>query len=109
MNKPNVCVDFDGVINTYTGWNGPDDLYKPRQGVKEFLSELREKYTVIIFTVRDTLKVCQWMNLYSLPFDKITNKKVGAVAYIDDRSLKFNGNFDETLTELKNFKAHWEE
>lgn len=30
-------------------------------------------------------------------------------SYIDDRSLKFNGNFDETLTELKNFKAHWEE
>lgn len=109
MNKPNICVDFDGVINTYTGWNGPDDLYKPRQGVKEFLTTLSETYNLIIFTVRDVWRVREWMKLYSLPFDEITNKKVGAIAYIDDRALKFTGNYNETLNELRNFKAHWEE
>ena len=107
--KPMVCVDFDGVLNTYNGWKGVDELYFPRDGSKLFLEELSKKYTVTIFTTRDTVKVRDWMKKYDMYYDNITNVKKGAVCYIDDRGLKFNGNYHETLQELSEFHAWWEE
>jgi hypothetical protein len=44
-----------------------------------------------------------------MPFSIITNRKVGAVAYIDDRGLRFEGSYEKVLYELRNFKTHWQE
>lgn len=104
----NVCVDFDGVLNNYTGWKGVDELYTPREGAKEFLLKLHENYKVIIFSTRDNDMVSEWLDKYDLYYDFVTSVKVGAVAYIDDRGIKFNGDYNEVLDELNNFKAHWE-
>lgn len=106
--KPILCIDFDGVLNTYDGWRGEDDLFSPRENAKEFLEYLRERYFIVIFTVRPADKVRDWMKFHGLYFDDITNEKIGAVAYIDDRALKFNGNFHDTINELQCFKTHWE-
>lgn len=109
MSKPTVCVDFDGVLNTYKGWVNEDYLYEPREGAKQFLETLSEDYTVVIFTVRDKKKVNEWLNQYDMPFSIITDRKVGAVAYIDDRGLRFEGSYEKVLYELRNFKTHWQE
>lgn len=110
MSKPRICVDFDGVLNTYTGWKGREELYKPQEGVYEFLEELDSKFDVVIFTTRDSELVWDWLEKYHLDFfvGEVTDIKGGAVAYIDDRALKFNGDYAETLSELKEFKTHWE-
>ena len=105
--KSNVCVDFDGVLNNYTGWNGEDDLSTPREGAREFLQNLQEEYTVVIFTARDKDKVKEWLELYDLPFDSVTNIKEGAVAYIDDRAIRFDGDYNKCLSELYSFEPHW--
>ena len=107
--KSNVCVDFDGVLNNYTGWNGEDDLSTPREGAREFLQTLHEEYTVVIFTARDKDKVKEWLELYDLPFDSVTNIKEGAVAYIDDRAIRFDGDYSKCLSELYSFEPHWVE
>ncbi len=107
--KLNVCVDFDGVLNNYKGWKGEEELFNPRKNTKKFLQELEQEYNVIIFTTRDEDNIKQWLDLYGMPYDKITNIKEGAVAYIDDRALKFNGSYEDCLKELKNFKAYWED
>ena len=111
MSRQRICVDFDGVLNTYKGWKGNDELYEPRIGAKEFLEELSVQYYVVILTTRNVEKVWEWLREYGLDFlvDEVTDIKVGAVAYIDDRALKFNGNYLETLIELNNFKTHWED
>ena len=59
-----VCVDFDGVLNNYTGWVSEDELFTIREGAKEFMEKLNRKYDVIIFTVRDVDKVKKWMDDY---------------------------------------------
>ena len=59
--KPIVCVDFDGVLNDYEGWRGPNYMYKPLPGTKEFLKKLSEKYTVGIFSTRDPFRLRQWL------------------------------------------------
>ena len=41
-------------------------------------------------------------------FLEITNTKCPAILYIEDRALTFNGNFNETLLQVYNFKTFWE-
>ena len=109
MSKNTVCVDFDGVLNNYTGWKGVTELYTPRDGAKEFMGELRKDYHVVVFTTRDNNLVREWLEKYNILFDDVTSTKIGAVCYIDDRGLQFNGDFNETLNQLSDFKAHWEQ
>lgn len=107
--KPNICIDFDGVLNNYCGWEGVDKLSTPKEGAKWFLEELSKDYTVTIFTTRDTVRVKNWMKKYNMYYDNITNVKRGAFCYVDDRGLTFNGNYEEILEKISNFKAWWED
>ena len=104
-----VCVDFDGVLNTYKGYKG-DNLGTPRPGCKEFLEQLSKEYDVVIFSVRRYAKIIKWLNEYNLLqyVVNVTSYKPRAVAYIDDRAIQFNGNYEQTLKELKGFKTYWE-
>ena len=105
-----VAIDFDGVLNTYDGWNGVDDLFEPREGVWHFLALLNEKYDVVIFTNRDTFKVWEWLVEFRLAeyVSRVTNVKPRAFVYVDDRALKFDGDFDSALREIGCFTTHWE-
>jgi hypothetical protein len=54
MGKPILCVDFDGVIHSYTsGWKGADVIPDPPvDGAMEFLLNATEKFRVAIFSSR---------------------------------------------------------
>lgn len=108
MNKPTICVDFDGVLNNYKGYDGVN-LGTPRKGAKEFLRKLSQDYTVRIFSVRKYTDVIVWLNNNGmLDFvDDVTSFKVPAVAYIDDRAVNFDGDYDKTLEQVKDFKPYW--
>jgi hypothetical protein len=112
MKAKRVCVDFDGVLAQYTGWKGPGIMGEVRPGAFEFLTGLDVLgYVVIVFTTRDPERVNRWLidnGLIDL-VDQITNQKLPAVAYIDDRALRFNGDFQATLVELQRFKPFWRE
>lgn len=109
MSDKIICVDFDGVLNTYTGYKGDDELFEPKPGVEEFLSVLSKKGLVVIHTARDSAKVRTWLKKYNL--DKyvytVTKVKVPALVYIDDRAIQHNGCFEDTLKSLESFKVHW--
>ncbi len=108
--KPTVCLDFDGVLNNYTHYD-PNNCFTPRPGAKEFLEKLNENYTVVILTARRFDKVERWLKNYGLRkyvFD-VTNIKPPAVAYIDDRGIEFNGNYDIVLKQLEHFQPYWKE
>ena len=108
--KPPICVDFDGVLNNYAGYDG-ENLGTIKHGAKEFLQKLNEEYTVTILTVRGYEPVMKWLDENQLLeyVDFVTKIKPPAVAYIDDRAVCFKGDYKETLEELKGFKTYWEE
>lgn len=106
MIKKTICVDFDGVLNEYDGYE-EGDLGEPLTGSKEFIKELRKKYEVVILTSRQKEQVIDWLNNNGFPSMKVTNRKVPAVAYIDDRAIQFNGNYKKVISQLKNFKPYW--
>src|SRR3989344_7925162 len=105
MIKNPICIDFDGVIAKYEGWKGEDHYGEPIEGAKEFLEKMQSVgLKFIIFTTRDIKKVNDWFKKYKLAKPhKITNIKVPSPLYIDDRCIRFNGNFNELLEDIKDF------
>jgi len=107
-----ICLDFDGVFNDYAGWKGKDFLGEPKEGIKEFLVKLSKKFDkIVIETTRDRLDVAVWLKKHGLEkyIINIYDKKPIATVYIDDRAIKFNGDFKDTLKELEHFNTYWEE
>jgi hypothetical protein len=107
-----VAVDFDGVLNTYTGWLGEYNLYDPRPGAKEFIEELFDLgYDVFIHTTRNPDRVYEWLRDHQFPSInriQITQVKPPALCYVDDRAVCFNGDFHKSIEQIKTFKTHWE-
>ena len=106
MTKKTICVDFDGVLNEYDGYE-EGNLGEPLSGSQDFIKELRRKYKVVILTSRQKEQVIDWLNNNGFPSMKVSNRKVPAVAYIDDRAIQFNGNYKKVISRLKNFKPYW--
>ena len=106
--KPIICLDFDGIFNNYQGYDG-DNIGQPRPGIEEFLQELNKKYRVWICSVRRYSKIQVWLDQHDLLkyVEFVTSYKPPAVAYVDDRAIRFNGNYEETLKEIKKSKPYW--
>lgn len=108
---PVVCVDLDGVLNEYRGWHGYVEDYPVAEGAHAFMLVLYAQFkTVIVFTATTPLSVAvEWLQKNSLDtfVDYITNWKVPASGYIDDRAVCHRGDFFNTLAEVQNFKPHW--
>lgn len=130
MSRKTVCLDFDGVLNTYDGWRGEDELFEPRPGAVEFVHALRERgYTVAIHSTRDPSKVAWWLIAHGFakhvgirplgirPHEPnidgpelelfVCARKPPAVAYVDDRAIRFRGDYGEVLRELEDFQPYW--
>jgi hypothetical protein len=110
--KKSVCIDLDGVLAKYDGWQGLDNIGEPREGAPEFTKRLREHYRIVIFTTRVKLdmddrpkgetveslrrRVGEWLDLHGFVWDEIYvgQGKPIAVAYVDDRAVAIPTNPD---------------
>ena len=123
MRKPILCLDFDGVLHSYTsGWKGADVVPDPpTPGMAAFLDKAVEVFDVQIFSSRthqtggvDAMKAFIWDALthhFDCPFagdprsleralavrDAISypTEKPPAMVSIDDRALCFTGNWSD--------------
>jgi hypothetical protein len=106
-----VCVDFNGVLDAYEGWRGERHFDAPREGAREFLEELvRSGYSVVVFTTRYAPDVWAWLRVYDLAHlvVDVTDRKLPAHVFVDDRAVCFRGDFSATLDAIHQFAAHWE-
>jgi len=114
-----VAIDFDGVINSYTGWKGPTVTEDPVSNAVESLDTLLgQGYKVVIYSTRaQTAEGLQTIREYLLKHSgspamvegiEITDKKPIAHVYIDDRAITFKGDWEETLKQIEEFKPWME-
>lgn len=98
---------MDGVLNEYCGRFDEFHIPQIRKGAKKFLKVLSKDYIIKIFTSRNCNLVTQWIsdNNISNLVNGVTNQKEPAFLIIDDRCIKFNGNYNDILNEIKNFKV----
>lgn len=90
-----IAIDFDGVIHKYSkGWHDKTVYDVPIEGAFDAINRLQIKgYTVYILTARNPTEVEAWMTKHYPPeygpIPDISNVKRAAVAYIDDRAIRF--------------------
>lgn len=113
-----VAVDFDGVIHSYEkGWQDGTIYGDFMPGAVVALSRLMHSYAVFVHTTRNARQVARWIEDRSghgiecttrVPrsgfwnnqgYLLITNRKLPALAYIDDRGIRFS-NWDQALADL---------
>lgn len=105
-----VCIDLNGVLDTYRGWQGAVTWHPPREGADAFLRELRERgYEVVVLTTRAPRDAGDWLRRAGLwrHVDSVTDRKLPALAYVDDRALPFRGSFERVLRRLEGFRPFW--
>ena len=102
--KTNIGIDFDGVIHKNSkGFNDGTIYDSAIKGTKQALKVISQRYTIIVFTAKaksdrplvdgKTGKQLVWEWLKEKKLDKyiteVTSEKPRAVAYIDDKAIKF--------------------
>ena len=122
MTKPILCLDFDGVLHSYTsGWQGVDVIPDEAvEGAIQFLKDSLVDFEVQIFSSRSHQKggipaMQQWLKecLFET-FEFWEAKRVfagigwptnkpPAMVTIDDRAIRFTGKWPsvESLLEFK--------
>ena len=109
--KKKILIDLDGVLNQYGKEKFNENFIPPvKEGVKDFLEKLFNDGTELyLFTTRNLLLASKWLidNNIDKYFKDITNVKIPAYLYIDDRCIRFDGDYTETIKEIDNFKVYW--
>ena len=105
-----ILIDLDGVLNEYNGVFDKDFIPKPRANVEIFLSKLSKNFQLKLFTTRSLLLASKWLieNDLDKYFVDVTNVKNLSWLMIDDRCLKFDGNYEHLVNEISNFQPWWE-
>ena len=111
----NLAIDFDGVIHKNSRGFYDGTIYDvPIEGSREALELLSKKYNIVLCTCKakpdrglvngktGIEMVWAWLEKYDMSqfVTKVTAEKPRAVAYIDDKGIRFN-DWSECLGNLK--------
>jgi phosphoheptose isomerase len=111
----NIGVDFDRVIHKCSKGYYDGTIYDgPIEGSFEGLKKLSKKYTVIVYTCKakpdrglvngktGTELVWEWLEKHNMSqfVSKVTSEKPRAVAYIDDKAIRFT-SWEDCLKQVK--------
>ncbi len=113
-----ICVDFDGVITQMV--SSIEEFGEPIEGVQKSLRELKTLgYRLIIHTARPNsddhiAKLQSYLRVNRIPYDTIQTDPEGpwssskplADLYIDDRALRFEGNWTQAVQQAKELLGH---
>ena len=92
-----ICVDFDRTIHKYSrSWVNGRIYDEPVDGAIKAIKMLKDRgFKIIICTARSPLGekrngwIRIWLEKHGLKDIKVTFKKPRAIAYIDDRAIRF--------------------
>jgi histidinol phosphatase-like enzyme len=99
MDSKAIAIDFDGVIHKYSnGWKDGTCYDEPIENAIESLVTLYDNgFKVIIYSTRGRIQILDYITKHfnrlfpqrEMIDIEITNIKPMAIAYIDDRGIRF--------------------
>ena len=117
-----IVFDFDGVIHRYREGYKDGTIYDEAntEVIYKMLTLMKEGYSVAVVSARSAEQIQEWFlnGPANIPFATeiihpscifwnksdvvgITNTKLAAVAYIDDRAINFNGDISKLNRDLQ--------
>jgi hypothetical protein len=109
--RQTVCLDFDGVVHSYvSGWAGETVIPDPpihRCG--EAIARLRRSFRVVIHSPRCRTEagreaIQNWLRQHNIEVDEICEHKPPAMVYLDDRAIRFTGDWDDAVSAIFAFR-----
>ena len=115
-----LCIDFDGVIHNHNLGFYDGTIYgDPIEGSLKALKQLSKKYRLIIYTCKANPDrplingktgeelIWDWLDKYGVKENvtSVTYTKPNAVAYIDDKAVRFM-DWEQTLQDLNSLSKH---
>ena len=110
-----IGVDFDGVIHRCSKGFYDGTIYdSPIDGAHHALQELSKKFVIIVYSAKakpdrplingktGTELIWEWLKKYDMDLfvKEVTSEKPRAVFYIDDKAVRFNGEWNDTFEQL---------
>ena len=106
-----ICLDFDGVLHSYrSGWRGEEIIPDPPiHGTSAAVSRLRQYYRVVVYSARCRTEagrraVEDWLRKHDIVVDEVCEHKPPALVYVDDRAIPFRGDWDQTISDIRQFR-----
>jgi len=100
-----VALDLDGVLATYNGFHAA--IGAPLPGSAAFLRRLSALgWDAVLHTCRDAADVDPWLREHGLRLPVATGKPI-ASAYLDDRAVRFTGDWADALRDLEALRPWW--
>lgn len=103
--KPTIALDFDGVLRASMTDDADADGWVV--GSRSALRSLAERYTVIVFSCRclspgGRESIWDWLGERDAQgyVHAVTARKPDAVAYVDDKAVRFRGDWHEVMDRL---------
>lgn len=103
--KPNLCVDFDDTLVVSEG-----EYLELKPFAREALLRLKDEYTIVIFSSRNVPKykkefaaMVSFLNDNDVYYDfiaEVTDGKIPASYYIDDKAVTFKDNWKEIMNRV---------
>ena len=107
-----ILIDCDGTLTSGPGPT-PDSFAPLNTGTRSFLGALKDRgYEIIIFSARSPVELVK--NFFRREgltryVDGFTRTKQPSRIILDDRAIRFNGNYEHTLKEIDGFRTHWDD
>lgn len=102
-----ICLDFDGVLHSYvSGWQGETAIPDPPiHGTDRAVERLRARYRVVVHSARCRTEegreaVQRWLEHHGITVDEVCEHKPPATAYVDDRGVRFDGDWEAVMAAL---------
>ena len=115
-----VCLDVGGVLANKDTSDDYSHL-EPLDGCKEFLEELQKhKVGTVVNSAHPVQEVTEWLKRYGLlelisggaqlgdqRMPPVVEQKPRAEKYIDDRMVRYKGDYDEAMDSILEFRPWW--